>query len=467
MRIQDRIVTARTPDHISQTVTVSGWIHTRRDHGKITFFDLRDRWGLLQIVASSTTTGPIKDLRPESVVTVVGTVVKRPERLINSQIPSGTVELQATSIELISAAKTPPFEIDKDTTHVDEETRLRYRYLDLRSERMVKNLTIRHTLVTAIRQYLNDREFIEVETAMLTKGTPEGAREFIVPSRLHAGKFYVLPQSPQQYKQLLMVAGFDRYYQIARAFRDEDQRGDRQPEHTQLDLEMSFVTQEDVLDFMEGLFTNVVAQHFPTKHLTASPWPRLTYQESMKRYGTDKPDLRTNKADGDELAFGFVTDFPLFAKDPETGKLDAEHHPFCMPHPDDIDKLESHPEQVRAWSYDMVLNGFEIASGSIRIHQPDLQQRIFQLMGLSDAEVQDRFGHMLEAFRYGAPPHGGMAPGIDRIAMILAREPNIREVMAFPKTGDAREPLTGAPTALIDQRLQDVHIQLLPSPTRS
>lgn len=462
MSIEQRITTASTPEHVDETVTVYGWIHTRRDHGKITFFDLRDRWGILQVVATANTQGPVKDIRPEYVVKIEGTIAKRPEKLINPNIPSGSVELQAQVVEILNVAKTPPFEVDKNTALVDEETRLEYRYLDLRSERMTRNMLTRHKIVSFLRAYLNERDFVEIETPSLTKGTPEGAREFIVPSRLHPGTFYVLPQSPQQFKQLLMIAGMDRYYQIARAFRDEDQRGDRQPEHTQLDLEMSFVGQDDVLDLAEGMMSALLQKEFPTKRLTQTPWPRLTYAEAMENYATDKPDLRQDPSDPNEVAFGFVVDFPLFEKDAE-GNITAAHHPFCMPHPDDIHLLDTDPLKVRAWSYDMVCNGYELASGSVRIHDQQLQRKIFDILGIADDEIERRFGHFLRAFEYGAPPHAGMAPGIDRLAMILSNEPNIREVMAFPKTGDAREPLTGAPTPLPEERLRDANIQLRPS----
>jgi aspartyl-tRNA synthetase len=454
-----RTRTHETSDKIGEVVTVYGWIHSRRDHGKVTFFDLRDRWGLLQVVVFGETIEQVKDIRPEWVVKITGTITLRPEKLINPDLISGTVELQATSIEVISKAETTPFQVDQDTLEVDEETRLTYRYLDLRSERMTRNLELRHKIISHARNYLNERGFIEVETPTLTKGTPEGAREFVVPSRLHSGSFYVLPQSPQQYKQLLMIAGIDRYYQLAHAFRDEDQRGDRQPEHTQLDIEMAFVTQEDILELMEQLFTDLVNKVTPNKRLAESPWPRITYKQAIKQYGTDKPDLRQNKNDPDELAFAFITDFPLFGKN-SSGEVVAEHHPFCMPNPEDVDKLDSDPFAVRGWTYDMVCNGYELASGSIRIHDPKLQHKIFQILKLSEAEIEARFGHLLKAYNYGAPSHGGIAPGIDRLTMILANEPNIREVMAFPKTGDAREPLTGAPTPLPDRSLADAHIQL-------
>src|SRR5690606_19219745 len=300
--------------------------------------------------------------------------------------------------------------------------------------------------------------FIEVETPILFKTTPEGARDYLVPSRLHPGEFYALPQSPQQLKQLLMVAGVERYYQIARSYRDEDQRGDRQPEFTQLDLEMSFVEQEDVLDLTERMFTELVSAVTPDKKVTATPWPRLTYAESMEKYKTDKPDLRQDKKDPDELAFAWITDFPMFEKE-DDGTVSALHHPFTAPHQEDVDKLESDPLSVRAYAYDIVLNGYGLCSGSVRIHHSRLQQKVFQVLGLSEEQIQAKFGHVLEAFKYGAPPHAGLAPGIDRLVMLLAGEPNIREVMAFPKTGDARDPLTGAPGDVDPQRLKEAHIK--------
>jgi aspartyl-tRNA synthetase len=340
---------------------------------------------------------------------------------------------------------------------VNEELRMKHRYLDLRSERMHRNIILRDRVVGFFREWLRKEGFIEVETPTLTKGTPEGAREYIVPSRIHPDNFYVLPQSPQQFKQLLMVAGVERYFQIARCFRDEDQRGDRQPEFTQLDLEMSFVTQDDVLELNERLMIEMVKSVVPQMNIPSIPFPRITYAEAMEKYGTDKPDLRHDKNDPHELAFCWVIDFPLFEKG-DDGKLGALHHPFCMPNPEDIDRLDSDPLSVRGWTYDLVLNGYEISSGSIRIHQRELQNRIFELLGLDKDTIAKRFGHILEAFEYGAPPHGGMAPGIDRLVMILAGEPNIREVIPFPKTGDARCPLMGAPSELQPSRLSEANI---------
>jgi aspartyl-tRNA synthetase len=453
------VTNIQSNDHIGKTVTVRGWVHTVRDMGKIAFIDLRDQTGLLQVVIPS---DDLPKLGLEYVIEVTGTVRERGERFRNDKLATGTIELGATTITVLNTALELPFEIKKDTAAINEELRLKYRYLDLRTERMARNLRLRHDVVTFFRDYLNRAGFTEVETPMLNKGTPEGAREFLVPSRLHPEEFYVLPQSPQQFKQLLMIAGLGRYYQIARAFRDEDQRGDRQPEFTQLDIEMSFVTQEDILALNEAMFIELVKTIAPDKHITSTPFPRLTYLESMEKYGSDKPDLRQDKTDPNELAFAWVTDFPMFEKD-ESGKgITSMHHPFTSPKQEDLSLLDSDPLAVRADAYDLVLNGYELSSGSIRIHGAALQQKIFEVLGLTKAEITAKFGHMIEAFKYGAPPHGGMAPGIDRVVMILAGEPNIREVIAFPKTGDARDPLTGAPARAAESALAQVHIKTIP-----
>jgi aspartyl-tRNA synthetase len=393
-------------------------------------------------------------------VAIRGKVNKRPEKQVMADQPTGAVEFEALELTVLNEAKTPPFELTGDTRSVDEELRLKYRYLDLRSIRMKDNMLLRDKVVTFFRDWLHKEGFVEFETPILTKGTPEGSREYLVPSRLHAGKFYVLPQSPQQFKQLLMVAGMERYFQIARCFRDEDQRGDRQPEFTQLDLEMSFVTQEDVLQLNERMMIDLVKAVAPEKTITQVPFPRFTYKEAMEKFGSDKPEIRKDKNDPNELGFSWVIDFPMFEKGSDGG-IQAAHHPFCMPHPDDVGMLDSDPFKVRAASYDLVLNGYELSSGSIRIHQRALQNKIFELLGLSAETIEARFGHILEAFEYGAPPHGGMAPGIDRLAMILAKEPNIREVIAFPKTGDARDPMMGAPSTLPETQLQEAHILAL------
>lgn len=468
MGIQDRILTKQTPSLIDQQVTVYGWIHTRRDHGKITFFDLRDRWGLLQVVTTSATGGPIKDIRPEFVVKVTGTVTARPEKLVNPAIPTGSVELQATNVEVLSEAKTPPFEVDKDTSAVEEELRLKYRYLDLRSDRMTKHLSDRHRVAQYIRQFLSDRDFLEVDTPILTKSTPEGARDFLVPSRLQKGKFYALPQSPQQYKQLLMVAGIDRYFQLPHCFRDEDPRADRAyGEFTQLDVEMSFVNQEDILQLAEELFTTLVETLFPEKQISQKPWPRLSHAEAMQKYGTDRPDLRKDKNDPNELAFSWTLDFPLFTEQSEadffhgsgSAKFAPSHHMFTAPHPDDVSLLDSDPTKVRGLQHDLVLNGYEVGGGSIRIHQPVIQQKIFDLIGFSK-EQSASFQHMLEAFTYGVPPHGGIAPGFDRLLMVLTGETSIREVIPFPAIASGATTILDAPSAVTQQQLIELGIQL-------
>lgn len=449
-----------TLSHIDTQVTVNGWLHTIRDMGKIAFIEVRDHTGLLQVVVDDPSTLP--KLGPEFVVAVTGTVRKRGERYVNPKLVTGTIELGAESVTVLNTSQELPFEVKKDTLEVNEELRLKHRYLDLRSERMTRNLKLRHQVNKIIRNYLDDKGFTEVETPLLTKGTPEGSREFLVPARLHPAEFYVLPQSPQQFKQMLMVGGVGRYYQIVRCLRDEDQRGDRQPEFTQLDMELSFVDQEDILALNEQLLVEVVQQTVPDAKITTLPFPRLTYAEAMEKYGTDKPDLRKDKNDPKEFAFCWVTDFPMFEIATEGSKLDAVHHPFTAPHPDDVKLLESEPDKVRALAYDVALNGNEVGGGSIRIHDAQLQAKVFELLGLGRKEAQERFGHMLQAFEYGTPPHGGIAWGLDRLVMLLAGEPNIREVIAFPKTGDARDPLTGAPASMPTDKLDEVGIALKP-----
>jgi len=457
-----RIMIKDTIGQIDQSVKISGWVHTRRDHGKIVFMDVRDMSGLIQVVfvPGSQAYEKITEVRPEWVVSVTGKINKRPEKMVNKDLPTGSVEMEALDIEILNSAKTPPFEIDKDTKRVDEELRLKYRYLDLRSERMAKNITLRHEIVKYMREYLYSKDFREIETPFLTKSTPEGAREYIVPARLYPGEFYVLPQSPQQFKQLLMVAGFEKYFQIVRCFRDEDQRGDRQPEFTQLDIEMSFVEQEEILQLIEDMMIKLVGTVAPELKISSKPFPRITYAESMEKYKTDKPDLRKNKEDKNELAFAWIVDMPMFKYSKTDKKIVSTHHLFTAPNSEDIALLDKDPEKARAYQYDLSLNGLEIFSGSIRIHDGKLQKKIFDLLKIPQAEAKRRFGHMLEAFEYGAPPHGGIAAGLDRIAAIFAGEEAIREAMAFPKTGDARDPMMGAPSAVSEQQLKDVHIEL-------
>lgn len=573
--------------HAGQQVVLAGWVHRRRDHGGLIFVDLRDREGIVQIVFDPKRSGDAfhsaETLRHEDVVQIEGTVALRPPEMVNPNLATGEVEVYATRLTVLNRAKTPPFVI-RDEINVGEELRLRYRYLDLRRPRMQRNLHIRHRTIKFIRDWLDARGFWEIETPILIKSTPEGARDFLVPSRLQPGKFYALPQSPQQLKQLLMVSGIDRYFQIARCFRDEDLRGDRQPEFTQLDLEMAFVEAEDVMALNEALMTELVQTVTPHKRIKQTPFPRLTYAEAMERYGSDKPDLRfgmelidvaavwaetdfrafksviesggrvkaivapglatysrkqiseledlakgwgakglawvkveeggtlsggvarflenvrdaflqTTGAqpgdlvlmvadtadvvhevlgrlrlelgdrlglrDKDELAFVWIVDFPLVEWNEDEGRWDAVHHPFTSPKPEDIPLLDTDPGKVRAQAYDLAGNGWELAGGSIRIHRRDVQAKMFQLLNIDEATAQERFGHMLEAFEYGAPPHGGIAWGIDRVVMVLADEPNIREVIAFPKTASGADLMTGAPSEVDPKQLEELHLKIV------
>ena len=573
--------------HAGTDVTLAGWVNRRRVHGGINFVDLRDRFGMIQVVTDPVNYPDIhqslEEVRPEWVIQVEGTVRLRPEGLANPNMPTGEVEVLAKKVKVLNQAKTTPITISKEEDE-NEEIRLRYRYLDLRRERLRKNLILRHRVVKFIRDYLDSEGFLEIETPILFKTTPEGARDYLVPSRIYPGEFYALPQSPQQLKQLLMVAGMERYFQIARCFRDEDQRGDRQPEFTQLDLEMSFVDREDIMHLIEEMFTRLVAQVVPEKRLFATPWPRLTYQEAMRRFGKDNPDLRfgmelqditelagksgfqvfesavasgghvrginasglgdysrkqldelteyakkygakglayvaipTNGeqrssfakfvkpealesilekmgakpgdlllfvadkpavvyevlgrlrvllaekleiVDKDVLAFCWVIDFPFVVWNEEEKRWDPSHHLFTSPMVEDIPLLDNDPGKARGQQYDLVLNNYEVGGGSIRIHQRHLQEKVFKLIGLDPDVARERFGHMLEAFEYGTPPHGGIAPGIDRICMILANEPNIREVIAFPKSQTARDLMADAPSPAEPSQLKELHIKL-------
>ncbi|MHB1872882.1 MAG: aspartate--tRNA ligase [Steroidobacteraceae bacterium] len=571
---------------IGQTLEVAGWVHRRRDHGGIIFIDLRDREGLLQIVFDPDSPALFREaerLRNEFVVRVKGRLRERPEGTVNAQLASGRVELLATELELLNRAEPLPFQLDET---VGEEVRLRYRYLDLRREVMNRRLRLRHRITQAMRGYLDAEGFIDIETPMLTKATPEGARDYLVPSRTHAGKFFALPQSPQIFKQLLMVAGFDRYYQIVRCFRDEDLRADRQPEFTQLDIETSFLTQEQIMVLMEAL-----VRHFFGEVLQVAlpdPFPRMSYQEAMRRYGSDKPDLRialeltdvadlvadcdfkvfsgpakdpkgrvtalrvpgggamprsqidaytayvarygakglayikvnerargreglqspivkflsdaavagilerTQAADNDLIFFGadsakvvsdalgalrlkigqdlslvqpgwrplWVVDFPMFEWDAEERRWVAMHHPFTAPQNDDPAALRADPERAIAKAYDLVLNGSEIGGGSVRIHRQEMQSTVFDLLGIKPEEAQAKFGFLLDALKFGAPPHGGIAFGLDRLAMLMAGAESIREVIAFPKTQTAADPLTDAPTEVSEAQLRELHIRV-------
>jgi len=448
-----------TASHIGQTVTLCGWLHRRRDHGGLTFFDLRDRSGLAQVVLNAKTDAALhqqaKGFGPEYVLRVSGTVRARPKGTENPKLPSGMVEVQAAAIDVLNEAVPPPFEID-DQVETSEEVRMQWRYLDLRRPTSQSKLILRHRIVHRIRQTLNDLKFLEIETPILTKSTPEGARDYLVPSRVNPGRFFALPQSPQLFKQLLMVAGLERYFQIARCFRDEDLRADRQPEFTQLDLEMSFVEEDDVFAVIEQVVSQVFQDEL--KIPLTVPFPRLTYHEAQARHKSDKPDLHTEHL---PWAFCWVTEFPLFRWDKEAKRWDAEHHPFTAPHPDDVASLAKDPGKARSRAYDLVLNGMELGSGSIRIHQAATQQEIFKLLGLSEETVQQRFGFLLQAFSYGAPPHGGFALGLDRLVALVSGAPSIREVIAFPKTAKAVDPVTDAPSPVTEAQLKELGIAVL------
>ncbi len=474
----EKISNIKTTEYIGKQVKICGWVQTKRSHGKIIFIDLRDKSSLVQIVftPSSNIYKLAQKLRPEWVLKIQGVVNKRPKGMENPKLETGKIEIQARNLEVLFQAKTLPFSIDTNGYEISEEKRLKYRYLDLRRPRLKKNLEIRQKVIQFMRNFLIERDFIEIETPLLTKSTPEGSRDFIVPSRLYPGKFYALPQSPQQYKQMLIVAGFEKYFQIARCLRDEDMRGNRQAEHTQLDIEMAFVSREEILELIEKLYIGLVKKIFPEKKITKIPFIRMTHKEAMKKYKSDKPDLRKNKKDPDELAFAFITDFPMFKwhENPSAGastelsrmssgqgKWGAEHHPFTMPQTEDIKKIKKEPKNILALQDDFVLNGQEIGGGGIRNTNLDVLTAVFEVCGHKKAEIKKNFKNYFEAFSYGVPPHGGIAPGIDRFLAIVLNEPNIREVIAFPKTGDNRDLMMDVPSEVTNEQLKELHIKIV------
>ena len=459
-----RTLTKETTGYVGKKVKLCGWVNSRRDHGKIIFIDLRDKSGLVQIVFTPQDKKLYQiaqKLRPEWVIEVIGEVKERPEKMKNPKIETGNIEIKAKELQVDAQAKTLPFSIETDGYEIGEEKRLKYRYLDLRRRRLLRNLEARQKVIQFIRNYLQKQGFLEIETPILTKSTPEGARDFLVPARLQPGKFYALPQSPQQYKQLLMVAGVEKYFQIPKCLRDEDPRADRQAEHTQLDIEMSFVTQEEILDLVERLYISLVKELFPEKKIQKVPFPRITYAEAMKKYKSDKPDIRKIKSDKNELAFCFVVDFPMFEWHEKEKRWGAQHHPFTKPQTEDTEEIKKNPEKILAFQYDFVLNGYEIGGGSIRTTNLDVLLAVFEALGNKKEEVKKQFSNYFEAFSYGVPPHGGIAPGIDRFLAAVLGEPNIREVIAFPKTGDNRDPMMNVPSEVSQEQLKELHLKLL------
>jgi len=453
-----------TVKKIGEEVELYGWVNSKRDHKKIVFIDLRDRSGIVQVVGGE----DFKQLSHEDVVMIKGLVKQRPEKLINPKMATGTIEIEAKELKIISKAKTLPIPINDNGYSINEESRLKYRYLDIRRSRMLRNLTLKSKATLFIRNYLSKQHFLEIDTPILTKTTPEGARDFLVPSRLQPGNFYALPQSPQQYKQMLMVAGIERYFQFARCFRDEDTRADRAyGEFTQLDIEMSFIEQKDILSLTEDLFTQLIKKLFPDKYISYTPWPRITHKDAKQKYGTDKPDLRKNKKDPNEIAFSWIINFPLFTEQSQEdffhgsgkAKFAPSHHMFTAPHPDDISLLNSDPLKVRGLQHDLVLNGFEVGGGSIRIHQPEVQQKVFDLIGFT-SEQKKQFSHLLEAFTYGVPPHGGIAPGLDRLLMAILGEPSVREMIAFPASSGGKISIMDAPSPATDEQLKELGIKI-------
>ncbi|HSE56894.1 MAG TPA: amino acid--tRNA ligase-related protein [Candidatus Paceibacterota bacterium] len=469
--MSERIFIGGLPTHVGTEVRIMGWIEVRRDQGKMVFFDFRDMTGRVQGVVLPNRAEVIevaKETRTEWVVAVTGIVNKRPERNVQTGKQNGDIELEITNIAVLNKAEPLPFEITTDTREVNEEVRLKYRYIDLRSERLQKNIRARDAAIQFIRNWLHDQKFIEVETPILTKSTPEGARDYIVPSRLYPGNFYALPQSPQQYKQLLMAGGIERYFQIAKCMRDEDTRGDRQPEFTQLDMELSFVERDDVMQLNEELLIALVTKLYPEKRIQEVPFPRISYQEAMEKYGNDRPDIREDKNDQNLLAFCWVVDFPFFESTTKSDNPDGKgewtytHNPFSRPIEAHMLNLTEKRDigAILTTQYDIVLNGYEIGGGSIRNHTYEALMKVFEILGHEGESIERDFGHMLHAFKTGTPPHGGIAWGFDRLMMLLQNEPNIREVIAFPKTGEGRDLMMESPSPVTEKQLEELSIVL-------
>ncbi len=452
--------------HTGEEVSISGWVDIRRDHGKLIFIDLRDMTGKIQSVAlpnNKEAHEVANKVRPEWVIRAEGIINKRPEKTITKDEINGAIELELKKIEILNEAVTPPIDVRGDGKDIGEDVRLKYRYLDLRRPRMQENIRNRSRFMLSVRNSLTKEGFTEIETPYMSATTPEGSRDYVVPSRLEKGKFYSLPQSPQQYKQLLMTAGMEKYFQFARCFRDEDTRGDRQPEFTQMDLEMSFVEMRDVMALNEKIMIETIKSIYPEKVIQEIPFPVMTYKEVMEKYGVDKPDIRKDKNDKNLLAFLWVIDWPFFEKDEESASgWTFTHNPFSAPQPQHMDMLieKKNISEILTTQYDMVLNGNEVAGGSIRNHRPEALKAVFEIMGYDEARIEKNFGHMLSALGSGTPPHGGIAWGFDRLIMLLQNEPNIREVIAFAKTGEGKDLMMGAPSEISDKQLKELSIEI-------
>ena len=439
-------------NHTNKKVRLCGWVDQIRTFGKIGFLKIRDRYGSTQAFLNPQLAKEFGQLRKESVILLEGKVQLRPKKDINKKMPTGEIELSAETITILNESAIIPLDLEKIKS--TEEVRLKYRYLDLRREQMQKNIQLRHKTAKVIRDFLDKENFLEIETPMMAKSTPEGARDYLIPSRIQKGKFYALPQSPQLFKQLLMVARFDKYFQMVRCFRDEDLRSDRQPEFTQIDIEASFIEEKDIYSLLENMMKHVFKQVLDVEIKT--PFPRITHKEAMNKYHTDRPHL---KKDTHKYSFLWVIDFPLFDYNKDEKRFVSTHHPFTMPKDEDLKNLEKTPEKAKSKAYDLVLNGEEIAGGSIRIHKEDIQKSIFKVLKIDEKEAKEKFGFLLDAFKYGAPPHGGIAFGFDRLVAIMCGEDSIREVIAFPKNKDAKDLMLDAPSSVNKSQLDELGLK--------